>query len=395
MSSMTEVSVSIIVPVYNAERHLVECLDSLVNQTFRDIEILLVNDGSTDSSGILCDEYAAKDQRITVIHQKNGGQTQARTAGLAVAQGTYVHFVDSDDWLDSTMEEKMYALATEHDADIVTCDTIFHKGQMQIDARQAYKAGVYTKQDLIESVYPTMIYSGRFFYFGMYAAMWNKLFRRSLVTPHIESVDPSVKIGEDGLTTFASFLDANTVVVTDDILYHYRDDNSTSLTRSYCWEQFDSALLLIAYLRRIAKRHEYVKNLGYQIDMYLLYNVKSIILEEFYYKIKKPYRHRYQYLKRIVTHPTVQEVCERIDTKEFEGKDAKFFELLQSHQFKLLLGLSVSQSIDQRTRHYIRKIAYTTKTTGTAYGLASQAKELAGTIVTKSAAPSPKKQREQ
>jgi len=361
---MSNVKVSIIVPVYNAAAYLEQCVDSLVGQTLKEIEIILVNDGSSDNSGKICDTYAKQDARVYVIHQKNQGQTIARNAGLVAATGDYAHFVDSDDWLDTTMEQQMYEEAIKHEADIVTCDTIFHKGKREIPARQAFEAGVYDKPALIKSLYPKMIYNGRFFYFGIYAAMWNKLFRRELVTPHIINIDPAVRIGEDGLTTFAAFMEANTVVVKKETLYHYRDDNNTSLTRSYQKEQFDSALLLIKYLREIAKRHKATFDLSYQIDMYLLYNVKSIIFEEFYYRIRKSYSRRYSYIRRIATDPTVLKVCARADfDKEFNKEQRRFFRLLCSGQFSKLVAITIIRSIDQRLRHYARYVRDSVATT--------------------------------
>lgn len=370
-------SVSIIVPVYNAALFLEQCLGSLITQSLNNIEIILVDDGSTDASGAICDAYATKDSRIQVIHQKNKGQTAARNAGLAASSGEYVHFVDSDDWIDPDMEKVMYEQAISNNADIVTCDTIFHKGRKEITARQAFDAGVYDKDGLVKHIYPKMIYSGRFFYFGIYAAMWNKLFRRELVTPHIINVDPAVRIGEDGLTTFASFMEASKVVIIKDTLYHYRDDNATSLTRSYCFEQFDSSLLLIAYLRRIAKQYLDVYDLSHQIDIYLLYNVKSIIVEEFYYRTKRTYRHRYDYLRRIVTHPTVQEACQRVDYKhEFNHQHAHFFELLESGRFHRLLSTTVRRSIDQRLRHYVRRAVFSSSASSATYSSLTQMKQL-------------------
>lgn len=359
---MGRVDVSIVVPVYNAEPYLQQCVDSLLNQTLKEIEIILVDDGSKDTSGTICDSYSRSDRRVRVIHQKNQGQTKARIAGIVQARGAYVHFVDADDWLDVHMEEKMINEAKRNNADIVTCDTIFHKGKKEIPARQIFIPGVYGKKQLISTIYPKMIYSGKFFYFGIYAAMWNKLFRRELILKNIENIDPAVKIGEDGLATFASFLDAQKVVVIKDTLYHYRDDNNTSLTRSYCWEQFDSALLLIVYLKRLAKEHTAICDINPQIDLYLLYNIKCIILEEFYYKTKKTYRSRYQYLRRIVTHPMVQEACQDVLQKGIlDDKESSLFKLISSGQFHSLLGIAVYRGISQRAGLYSRKFAYSNR----------------------------------
>ena len=111
--------VSIIVPVYNSERYINRCVDSLIAQTLSDIEILLVDDGSSDSSSSICDEYANKDNRIKVFHQKNAGAGAARNTGLEQAQGEYIGFVDSDDYVDITMYETLYCTAEKHQADLV------------------------------------------------------------------------------------------------------------------------------------------------------------------------------------------------------------------------------------------------------------------------------------
>ena len=112
--------VSIIVPVYNCAQFLNRCMDSLVNQTLKDIEIICINDGSTDNSPEILQEYAAKDSRIKIINKENGGLSSARNRGLAAAQGEYLGFVDSDDWVDLDFFEKLYNAAKKYDTDIAT-----------------------------------------------------------------------------------------------------------------------------------------------------------------------------------------------------------------------------------------------------------------------------------
>ena len=348
--------ISIIVPVYNAAPYLVQCLDSLIHQTLQDIEIILVDDGSTDNSLAICKQYAQKDARITVIHQSNQGQTIARRRGLAEATGQYIHFVDSDDWLDLAMEQEMYDSAVRHEADIVTCHAVFHKNGKKILARQSVKAGVYDKERLVSELYPQLICTDTFLYFGIFAAMWNKLYRRELIEKYIADVDPAVRIGEDGLTTFACFLAADKVVALDASYYQYRDDNTTSITRSYCWEQFDSALLLIVYLRRIAEEYKDVYDINPQIDWYLLYNIRSIMLEEFFYRHKKTYRNRYVYLKRIISHPAVIEVCARVDFSQgFTDEQRRFFALIRSESFRRAVANAAYKALDMRLRHITRR----------------------------------------
>ena len=118
---MPDAKISIIVPVYKVEPYLRKCLDSIVGQTYQKLEIILVDDGSPDSCGAICDAYAARDERIRVIHKENGGVASARNAGLDAATGDYIGWVDSDDWIEADMFECLLKGAEDYDADIVVC----------------------------------------------------------------------------------------------------------------------------------------------------------------------------------------------------------------------------------------------------------------------------------
>lgn len=128
---MGNVKISIIVPVFNVEKYLSECLNSLINQTLKDIEIICVDDGSTDSSPSILEEFRNKDERIKVIRQENSGVSVARNNGLAIAQGEYVGFVDSDDWVDTNFFEKLYNASQKFGAEVVAGDFLWHKGNSQ------------------------------------------------------------------------------------------------------------------------------------------------------------------------------------------------------------------------------------------------------------------------
>ena len=114
--------ISVIVPVYKVERYLCRCVDSIIAQTYTNLQIILVDDGSPDGSGAICDDYAAKDSRITVIHKKNGGLSDARNAGLVAACGSYIGFVDSDDYIEPEMFEELLLKAMDTGADLTLCD---------------------------------------------------------------------------------------------------------------------------------------------------------------------------------------------------------------------------------------------------------------------------------
>lgn len=122
---MANAKISVIIPVYNVEEYLERCVDSVLAQTFTDIEVILVDDGSTDNSGKICDEYAEKDPRISVIHKENGGLSDARNSGIEAANGKYIGFVDSDDYIDTDMYEFLYGIAQKENADVAMCE-LYH-----------------------------------------------------------------------------------------------------------------------------------------------------------------------------------------------------------------------------------------------------------------------------
>lgn len=182
--------VSIIVPVYNAEKTLARCVDSILNQTYQDYELLLVNDGSTDSSGGLCDSYAARDQRIRVFHKENAGVSNARNLALTQARGTYLQFLDSDDWITPEATLSLVRAAEDHQCDLIISDfyrvvgeRVSHKGDIDEDS-------VLTREEYAAH----MMENPADFYYGV---LWNKLYRRELVEQYHLRMDPEISWCED------------------------------------------------------------------------------------------------------------------------------------------------------------------------------------------------------
>jgi len=354
-SKSSNVFISIIVPVYNVEKYLRQCVDSILGQTFTDFELILIDDGSKDGSPAICDEYVAKDNRVRVTHQPNGGQVKARKAGLAQANGEYVQFVDSDDWLELNALEVACQSAKDNNADVVTFDAYFCYSNRRLPVKQPIESGIFDKQSLIDKIYPKMMYSGRFFYFGIYAAMWNKIFRRTIITPNMINVDPRLKIGEDGVTTFATLLDAKKVCVLGGRhLYNYRDNNF-SITRSYCSGQFDNAILLINTLRDINKVKN-VYDLSSQINYYLMYNIYSIFIEEFYYRYRKSLFSRVKYLQQIANDESVVSVAKKIQLTGMNRDFKLFFSLLKNNKVSRLIITTIYFATRKRLKLFLRKM---------------------------------------
>lgn len=149
--------VSIVVPVYNVEKYLDRCIESLVNQTLKDIEIILVDDGSPDNCPEMCDEWAKKDDRIVVVHKENEGASYARNTGIELSKGEYIAFVDSDDYVDKNMYDDMVMTADRYNCDMILCDVLKETADEQFTFSHNIREGYYSKKQLIEEYYPNLL----------------------------------------------------------------------------------------------------------------------------------------------------------------------------------------------------------------------------------------------
>lgn len=211
--------ISIIVPVYNMEQYLERCMNSIWQQTYTKLEIILVDDGSTDKSPQMCDEYARQDNRIKVVHKQNGGLSDARNAGLAIAGGAYIGYVDSDDWIEPDMYERMYQACTEHDAQVAICRYAQVYKDHTIQGGTG-KVTVFDKEELLRN------YIGDCDDYVIYNSVWSKLYAREIV----EGVQfPTGRNSEDIMYTTKAFCKADRGVYIDKCLYHYVLDRDGSI----------------------------------------------------------------------------------------------------------------------------------------------------------------------
>lgn len=209
---MTEPLVSIIVPIYNVEQYLQRCVDSLINQTYRNLEIILVDDGSPDKCGEICDEYEKKDSRIIVIHKQNGGLSEARNAGKDRSKGEYLMFIDSDDWIELDTCEVIVEMAIRHDADMVPFGVrdVYSNG----DSKEwsPFKSGLMGKEECMSA----LIYNMH--QYGIFNYACNKLYSRRL----LDNVEFLVgRVSEDQAFVYKLVHKANTIVVCNKVLYNY------------------------------------------------------------------------------------------------------------------------------------------------------------------------------
>ncbi len=269
--------ISVIVPVYNVEQYLQCCIQSILDQTFHQIEIILVDDGSTDCSGKICDYFAKQDKRVRVIHQENGGTVLARNEGIKAAQGEYVSYVDSDDWIDADMLELMYSIIQEQNVDIVMCGYYEETGNKRKAVYHGVEAGKYDKDALRENVYPKMIVNESFFEWGIIPGFVAKLLKKKCIESFQFEEDIRIKMGDDAACIFPCLLSVQSIYIMHKCLYHYRQllssmvrtisdsdkerelyrimyqytkNKLTSLRNIYdCTEQWDNYVLFLMFQR--------------------------------------------------------------------------------------------------------------------------------------------------
>ena len=215
--------ISVIVPIYNVAPYLEECCEAIANQTYKNIEIILIDDGSTDASGKICDEFAKKDSRARVIHKKNGGLSSSRNVGIDKARGELLSFIDSDDFPRTTMLEKLYECLLRNNADVACCDFSSRK---EIIPRED-KEEIFLQGEAISRLLDD---------YGYKCYAWNKLYRKSLFN-NIKY--PEGEFFEDIKTTFNIFSNAKKICYLQNDLYYYRIRQESITNRAYSDKNID------------------------------------------------------------------------------------------------------------------------------------------------------------
>ena len=205
--------ISVIVPVYNVERYIRQCVESILEQTYADLEIILVDDGSTDGSGSICDEYKLKDNRVVVIHKCNGGLSEARNAGLDIARGEYIGFVDSDDYIEPDMYEVLYKNCERYAADLAAARFVKFNTQGEVRKNFTENIEVFSREEMLR----LFIVGDRRYEITM--SVWDRLYKRELIS---DLRFPVGKCYEDIVFSTKVIEKSKINVYIDRALYHYR-----------------------------------------------------------------------------------------------------------------------------------------------------------------------------
>lgn len=259
--------VSVIVPVYNTEKYLARCIDSICMQTYSNLEILLINDGSNDNSGMICDEYAKKDKRVRVIHRKNSGVSITRNIGIKEARGDYIAFVDSDDFIDRGMFDALVRRANKCCSDIVMCKYYIKKSkeisEVSMEYAEVYNGEMDVKNHLLYAYYTD-------YHNGLYS-LWNKLIKKSIYSTYNIEFNASLKRGEDAWFIFQCLKHCKRVDFIPKAYYYYCQ-NDNSIMHALYKDQYEKWV--------------YVRKLLLQENQRLKFNIDySLFYKEFLYKV--------------------------------------------------------------------------------------------------------------
>ena len=218
---MNSIKISVIVPIYGIEKYLPKCIESILDQSFKDFELILVDDGSPDNCPEICDTYAKKDSRINVIHKVNGGLLSARKAGLEAANGDYISYVDGDDWVDKYYLDTLYKLAITNNVDL-TVTWHFREFNGKIETVKPSNPGIYNEFEIKSSILPNAIFNGQFCEHGMTTYVWNKLFKKNILKSVLYDVHNDILMGEDAAITYSYLAISQSLVISKTPLYYYR-----------------------------------------------------------------------------------------------------------------------------------------------------------------------------
>lgn len=327
---------SVIVPVYNTKKYLRECIDSILAQTYNDYELILVDDGSSDGSSEICDEYAGKHENVHVIHKENCGLLHTRKVGFEKACGKYISYIDSDDFITPDMYEHMMGKITEHDVDIAICNIEFDTNGKREKIPCFSYDGLFEKEKLVKEVYPYMLYSDDSQKTNLPPSLCNKIIRKNVLKKALEYADNTISFGEDALCSFPCLLDAESVYICKDKYFYIYRRVPNSLTRAYDEKLFDKFKLLITLLdKAFVGRGFDAKS---QLYCYAVRGSLECIRNQLLHD-KKKFAERTKKIDTYLNFPIIKTAFENVTTGKFDNITRLKLFLIKKHYFRTLFFL--------------------------------------------------------
>lgn len=333
--------ISVIVPCYNCHSTLEKCVTSITDQTFPDVEIILVNDGSTDNTGKICDILSKKYHNIVALHQENTGPMGACKKGIRIAKGNYIAFVDSDDWMLSDTLSQMYEKAKKYDAGMVVCGyTVEYSDGRIVQKDVGACEGFYNKERIQKEILPRLFHHEGMESKAIPFSRWAKLFKKQLLQMGFEYFDERIFFGDDDVMVFTSALLCDSMYCFQGYFpYHYwRNDGS--LTGRYDSETYAKYRMLRDTLLDIAKKNQY--EYCEQIEIHFLENALLALKKEMHRNKKETIDKVRKNIQSIVEEADMQYAL-RVTATKIKGygiKERIFISLLQKKKFLLCILLT-------------------------------------------------------
>lgn len=328
--------ITVIIPVYNVEKYLEQCVESIVNQTYKNLEIILINDGSTDSSGKLCDILVKRDIRIKVIHKKNEGLGLARNTGLEYVNGKYVTFIDSDDYADSDLIEKLYVSIKENNAD--TCIGGFKRvnNDGEIIYEERYKSVVYENEEIMNGLLSRMLGSSPEKSDAIRMSVWNVLYSTEIIKNNsLKFPSEREYISEDIIFDIEYYRKSQRCCLIDSCSYNYRVNN-ISLTKSYKKDRFEKSKFLYNEVVNRIEKYRLGDRAITRLQRQYFVNVKYCIKQERVKISKLSINDSFNNIKKICDDNQLKNIIKNYPKRKLGLKQQVFLLMIEKNQYGLL-----------------------------------------------------------
>lgn len=306
--------ITVVIPVYNCEKYIRKCIESVINQTYKNLEILIIIDGATDGSKDIIEEYAKKDTRIQIISRKNEGIFYTRIEGIRKATSNYIYFLDGDDWIEKNAIEIMYAYMEKYHCNIVRCQNYYKDEKVKVEVVKEIQ--FLKKEDFNNKLYKDLFGTHYF------SSIWNQLIDKRIFE-EMQNIDYNINYGEDYIINLNLYKNINSLLLIPNYFYHYRtNNNSITNTQNYevllkklksAYKSQREAIKMIDIYQTLQQNNEYQKLAIYKTIKIL----KNRIIEFGSFGIKAGQEKEvYQEIEKIVTLRELKEICGQITQKE-------------------------------------------------------------------------------